>query len=570
MLDFYSLPKSPDKFMDWSWHEFEPFYQNLNERPLNEGNIAAWLADWTSLIDMVSEIQARLTVEVTRDTNDKEAERRYNDFLDRIFQKSHTANQRLKTRLISSGLEPQGFIIPLRKMKAEAGIFQEANLPLLSEERKLASRYNKITGSQTVTWDDKQLTLQQLRLVLHTPERATRERAWRLAAQRTLEDRADINNLWAEFMALRSRLARNAGCQDYRHYRWSQMTRLDYSPQDCIEFQNAVEEIAVPAATRVYLNCAERLGVTKLRPWDLDADLFPVPLSPPTAYGTTHELQIKVGNTFSKLDAEFGEYFSIMSHEGCLDLDNNVGKAPGAYCTSFPITRMPYIFMNAVGLSEDVRTLLHESGHAFHNFKRFDLPYAQQRIPGLEFAEVASMSTELLSSPFITTANGGFYSPPDADKFLKTHLERILTFWPYMAVVDAFQHWVYTHHEEASSPDNCDSKWHQLWKRYIPGVDWSGLKHSAETGWHRKPHIFRYPFYYIEYGLAQLGAVQVWRNAQEDPERSLNQFKGALCLGGTASLPDLYKTAGAKFAFDSQTLEDAVRFIENEIKKLAQ
>jgi oligoendopeptidase F len=207
---------------------------------------------------------------------------------------------------------------------------------------------------------------------------------------------------------------------------------------------------------------------------------------------------------------------------------------------------------------------------AFHNFKRFDLPYAQQRIPGLEFAEVASMSTELLSSPFITTANGGFYSPPDADKFLKTHLERILTFWPYMAVVDAFQHWVYTHHEEASSPDNCDSKWHQLWKRYIPGVDWSGLKHSAETGWHRKPHIFRYPFYYIEYGLAQLGAVQVWRNAQEDPERSLNQFKGALCLGGTASLPDLYKTAGAKFAFDSQTLEDAVRFIENEIKKLAQ
>jgi len=554
--------------MGWSWSEFEPFYQNLIERPLEEGNVAHWLADWTSLIDMVSEIQARLTVGVTRNTKDKEAEKRYIDFLDQIFQKSHSANQTIKTKLISSGLDPQGFKIPLRKMKTEAHIFQESNLPLLSDERKLASQYNKIIGSQTVTWDGEKLTLQQLRLIMHAPERATRERAWRLAAYRALEDREHINSLWVDFMALRSQLARNAGCQDYRDYRWKQMTRLDYSPQDCIEFQNAVEEVAVPAATRVYQSSAERLGVTTLRPWDLDADLYPFPMPPTAAYGTTHELQKKTGTIFSQLDAEFGEYFSIMCREGYLDLDNNVGRAPGAYCTSFPVTRRPYIFMNAVGLSEDVRTLLHESGHAFHNFKRFDLPYAQQRIPGLEFAEVASMSTELLSSPFLSTANGGFYSPPDADKFLKTHMERILTFWPYMAVVDSFQHWVYTHHKQASDPDKCDSKWLQLWNRFIPGVDWSGLEFSAETGWHRKPHIFRYPFYYIEYGLAQLGAVQVWRNALENSGRSLDQFKRALCLGGTANLPDLNKTAGAKFAFDSQTLGNAVRFIENEIKKL--
>lgn len=348
------------------------------------------------------------------------------------------------------------------------------------------------------------------------------------------------------------------------------MTRLDYSHQDCIDFQNAVEKAAVPAATRVYRNNAERLGVAALQPWDLDADLYPFPMPPPAAYGSTEELKVKVQNIFSQLDAGFGEYFRIMDREACLDLDNNVGKAPGAYCTSFPVSRRPFIFMNAVGLSEDVRTLLHESGHAFHNFRRFDLPFAQQRIPGLEFAEVASMSTELLASPFISEENGGFYSRSDARKFLKTHLERILTFWPYMAVVDSFQHWVYTHHEEASNPHNCDTKWLQLWNRFIPGVDWSGLEHSAETGWHRKPHIFRYPFYYIEYGLAQLGAVQVWRNASRDPQGALDQFKAALSLGGTASLPDLYSTAGAKLAFDANTLGEAVRFIEDQIERLGQ
>jgi oligoendopeptidase F len=221
--------------------------------------------------------------------------------------------------------------------------------------------------------------------------------------------------------------------------------------------------------------------------------------------------------------------------------------------------------MNAVGLSSDVRTLLHESGHAFHNFERFTLPYAQQRIPGLEFAEVASMAMELLASPYLSGPSGGLYSQADADRFRLAHLENILAFWPYMAVVDAFQHWVYTHHAAASDLAACDAQWLELWQRFIPGVDWSGLDAEAMTGWQRKPHIHRYPFYYVEYGLAQLGAVQVWRNALRDPAQALESYRRALRLGGTASLPDLYQACEAKLAFDAQTLGEAVRLVEETI-----
>jgi oligoendopeptidase F len=225
--------------------------------------------------------------------------------------------------------------------------------------------------------------------------------------------------------------------------------------------------------------------------------------------------------------------------------------------------------MNGIGLASDVRTILHEAGHAFHNYERLLLPYFQQRIPGLEFAEVASMAMELLASPYLDAQPDGFYTPDDARRFRIAHLEHILAFWPYMAVVDAFQHWVYTHHAQASDPRFCDARWLELWQRYLPGVDWSGLDEQAMTGWQRKQHIHRYPLYYIEYGVAQLGAVQVWRNALADPQKALEQYRYALSLGGTAALPELYAAAGAKFAFDAETLGEAVELVEQTIISLS-
>jgi len=346
------------------------------------------------------------------------------------------------------------------------------------------------------------------------------------------------------------------------------MLRLDYTPADCRQFQDAIDEIAVPAARRMYERRRDRLGLDRLRPWDLDQDIFPLQLPSLAPYGDVDDLQRKVGNIFQRLDPQLGKYFETMRSEGLLDLENRKGKAPGGYCTNFPVAQRPFIFMNAVGLASDVRTIIHEAGHAFHNFERFELPFAQQRVPGLEFAEVASMAMELLAAPYLSGGDQALYSEEDARRFRIAHLENILAFWPYMAVVDAFQHWVYANHQSTSDPASCDQKWLELWERYLPGVDWGGLDEEAKTGWHRKIHISIVPLYYVEYGLAQLGAVQIWRNALDDPEAALKSYRDALALGGTRTLPELYKAAGAKFAFDVNTLADAVTLVEDTIEKL--
>ncbi len=563
-----SLPESSLEFSDWSWIEIEPYYQELSARTLDAGTVHAWLSDWTRLSDHVSERYARLNVAITTNTMDTEAEAKYHAFLDHIYLPAQAADQKLKEKLLKSNLQPEGFEVPLLRMKVEADLFRSENLPLLSGERKLASEYNKVIGAQTVRWGGAELTLQQLRPVMQNLPRATRQEAWQLAAARQLQDRGAINSLWREFMPLRCKLAENAGMEDYRAYRWQQMLRIDYSPADCLELQQAIEQVVVPAATIVYERQRKRLGVEHLRPWDLDLDIYPIYFPELSSYGTVDELQEIAGQVFHQVGHRFGEYFSTLRQEGLLDLENHKGKAPGAYCTGFPITRRPFIFMNAVGLAGDVRTILHESGHAFHNFERLRLPYAQQRNPGLEFAEVASMAMELLAAPYLSKDTGGLYSRTEARRFLLEHLEHILTFWPYMAVVDAFQHWAYTHSGQALDPDRCDEQWLSLWNRFLPGVDWSGLEQEAMTGWQRKQHIYRYPFYYVEYGLAQLGAVQIWRNALRDQSDAVAAYTHALRLGGTVRLPQLYETAGARLAFDADTLADGVGLIAEKIEEL--
>jgi len=554
--------------LEFSWKDIEPYYQHLEQQSINQDNVLVWLSSWSQLIDLVSERYARLNVAVTLDTRDEIAENRLNDFLQSIFPKTKTANQVLTKKLLESGLEPAGFKNPLRKMRAEASIYREENLPLLIEERKIGSKYNKIIGNQTVNLKGKELTLQQLRPLMSSPDRSTREQIWHMSYDRQLSDRQKINDLWSKELQTRKQLQENTGLPDYREYRWRQMTRVDYTPEDCMTFHIAIEQVAVPAATRMYKKYQERLGISELRPWDLDLELYPLGIPPISSYGDIEDLASKAESVFHNVDPTFGDYFHIMRQEGLLNLENRKGKAPGAYCTSFPITQRPFIFMNAVGLPSDVRTILHESGHAFHNFERFKLPYAQQRPPGLEFAEVASMGMELLASPYLAKEQGGFYSQSESNRFRIQHLERILAFWPYMAVVDAFQHWVYTHIDMAQNASNCDAKWYELWLRYIPGVDWSGLEAEAMTGWHRKQHIHRAPFYYVEYGLAQLGAVQVWAGALQGQKAAVSRYRQALSLGGTADLPTLYRTAGAKFAFDAETLGRMVNLVETKINEL--
>jgi oligoendopeptidase F len=459
--------------------------------------------------------------------------------------------------------------IPLKNLRTEAELFTEANVPLFTQEVELGLRYDRISGAQTVVWDGEERTLIQMKPLLQSDDRALREIVWRRIAERRLQDRAALNALWTEFLPLRSKMAANAGFQNYRDLRWKQFKRFDYTPADCETFHAAIEQMVVPAATRVYERQRALLGAESLRPWDLDRDDVYHPTRPPLyPFENVEELERKAEAIFHKVDPELGDYFSIMRREKLLDLGNRKGKAPGGYQSSLVHAKRPFIFMNAVGVHDDVQTLLHEGGHAFHWFEASRLPYAMQWDYGAEIAEVASMSMELLAAPYLTEADGGYYSAPDAAHARIHHLERAILFWPYMAVVDAFQHWVYTHIDQAADPANCDAKWGELWSRFIPGVDWSGLEDARVTGWQRKLHIYKIPFYYVDYGLAQMGAVQVWRNALKDQAGAVRRYREALALGGTRPLPELFAAAGAKFAFDAATLGELVALMEQTIADL--
>jgi len=273
---------------------------------------------------------------------------------------------------------------------------------------------------------------------------------------------------------------------------------------------------------------------------------------------------------FQNVSPRLAEHFVTMRQEKLLDLENRKGKAPGGFCAVFDTKRQPFIFQNAVGIHGDVQTILHESGHAFHVFESASLPYYQQLNAPMEFNEVASMAIELIAAPYLVEHRGGFYSEADAARARVEYLERNILFWPYMAVVDAFQHWVYLNPKDAMKPIKCDQYWSQLWDRFMKGVDWQDLEDAKTTGWHRKSHIHTDPFYYVEYGLAQLGAVQVWANSIKDQTEAVACYRKALALGGTVTLPELFTTAGARFAFDAETLCEAVDLIEEKIFELSQ
>jgi oligoendopeptidase F len=559
-----------------TWSAIEPEYRALAERPLNAGNAAGWLADWTRLAELVNEAYQRLWVATTVDTTNAQSEQQYHTFLDEVYPQAQAAEQALKEKLIASGLEPAGFAVPLRNLRAQAQIFRQENLALLAEELKLSGEYDKIIGAQSVAWEGKELTILQLTPIQQDPERERRERAWRLGAERQLADREAINQVWRQALQVRQQLAANSGLYrdsgqhqrdpDYRAYRWVQLLRFDYTPEDCRRFHQAIETVVVPAAERIYARRKQRLGLPSLRPWDTEVDVTGKP--PLRPYRDLQHLEDGVEAIFRRVDPELAGYFAIMRREGLLDLDNRKGKAPGGYCTEFPAARRPFIFMNAVNLHDDVQTLLHEGGHAFHVFETSRLPYIQQKEVGLEFAEVASMSMELLGAPYLTQDQGGFYTPPEAARARVEHLEGIIRFWPYMAVVDAFQHWVYEQPQAASDPASCDASWGELWDRFMPGIDWSGLEPEKATGWQRKAHIHQVPFYYIEYGLAQLGALQVWRNSLTDPAGAVAAYRQALSLGGTAPLPQLYSAAGARLAFDAGTFQEVIDLMEKTIADL--
>lgn len=553
---------APQNLPKWTWEDFESYYRALHEARISD--VEEFLKEWTRLSEAVDESFSRLHVATTVNTADDEARSRYNAFLENVFPRAEEQEQALKKKLLEYSKIPHAFQIPFERIKQEIELYRHENLPLYVEERKLESDYDRIIGAQTIMWEGKELTISQLRPFFQDRDRSTREHAWRLALKRQLEDREAIDELWGKFLKLRLTMAENAGLPDYRSFRWKQLMRFDYTPEDCKQFHDTIERVVAPCAARLSQRRRDILGVAALRPWDMDVDPLGRPALKP--FSDVSELTSGCATIFSSVDRQLGTYFQMMLQQGLLDLDNRKNKAPGGYCTDFPASKRSFIFMNAVGIHDDVQTLLHEAGHAFHTFEREGLPYYQQRHTPMEFAEVASMAMELLAGDFLESRKGGFYSDEEAARARGEHLEKGILFWPYMAVVDAFQHWVYEHPKEALQPRNCDRQWATLWQRFMHWIDWSGLQEELATGWQRKLHIHTVPFYYVEYGLAQLGAVQVWEQWEKDRVGAVDAYRRALSLGGTASLPVLYKTAGALFTFDESALGAAVSRMESRMQ----
>jgi len=567
-MKFQGLPADKDSIVALTWSDLEPYYKDLETRPLNGENIQAWLKDWSRLAETADEQYWRLNIATTQNTADPVIEEKFNKYVEEMQPLVKTAEQKLKDKLLASGLSPTGFETALRRMRAEAEIFQEKNLPLLAEENKLVTDYNRIRGSMMFMFEGKERTFYEIYSLLYETDRSTRQRAWEAAQGCLQKERQSINELWEKFMPLRLKIAGNAGMPGYRAYMWKQKFRFDYSAEDCKSFHAAIEQVVVPAAARVYERRRQRLGIDSVRPWDVEVDPYAdTPIKPSQS---DEDFLAKALSIFLHVDPVLGGYFQTMIGEGLLDIENRKNKAPGAYSLGLHATHRPFIFMSNTNTPLDVQTILHEGGHAFHEFERAHVHFYQRGelyLPA-EFAEVASMGMELLSSPYKSKEYGGFYTDREAARAMIELLETVIKFWPYMAVVDAFQHWIYENPAQGSVASKCEEQWAELWDRFIVGIDYSGLEDAKKTYWHRQSHIFDSPFYYVEYGLAQLGAVQVWANARRNQKRAVAAYREALSLGATVPLPQLFSAAGARFALDAETLKQAVDLIEEVIGEM--
>ncbi|MGH7657321.1 MAG: M3 family oligoendopeptidase, partial [Gemmatimonadales bacterium] len=471
---------------------------------------------------------------------------------------------RLARRLLDLGYRRDDLDLMLRRFRTHIEIFREENVPLFSELEELGTRYQKITGGMTAEWEGRVLPLPQLQPKLRDLDRDVRERAYRAITRPYMRTRQQMAQIFDRMYELRQKIAAHAGFLNFRDYSFTSKCRFAYTPADVERFHDAVEAVVVPAVARLYARRREQLGIDRLRPWDTAVDPLGRPALKPFSSGT--ELMNGARKVFERLDPVLGREFGVLVDEDLLDLDARTGKAPGGYCETLHARGRPFIFMNAAGTLDDIMTLTHESGHAFHAFASHELPLIWQRHPGMEAAELASMSMEILASGNFREDRGGFFTDEQWARARGEHLEDILLSLTHIAAVDAFQTWIYVS-GSGGEAEARDRAWLDIRSRFERGLDWSGLEEERVARWYRQLHIFLYPFYYIEYGIAQLGALQVWRNSLNDPAGALHQYREALALGATRPLAEIYAAAGAELIFDSERIAELVALVEDQLQE---
>ncbi len=563
-MSVLALPSSPAALAKARWEDIAPYFDDLAEHPLDGSTIETWLRTWSTLEELVTEAAALAMIAYSIDTSDPEKEADHLRFSTEVLPKMEERSVELARRLVESGYSTPELETTLARFRTSIEIFREANVPLFSELEELSARYQRITGSMNVMWEGQERPLPQLQPFLKSPDRAVRERAFRASTGPYIEQRPELAALFDRMYELRQRAARNAGFANFRDYIFPAKFRFDYTPGDCERFHEAVEQAAAPAVERLLATRRRRLGLDALRPWDLAVDPYRAGLLRP--FATVEEFVTRARAVFDRVDPVLGDQFQTMIDEGLLDLDSRKGKAPGGYCETLHHRGRPFIFMNAVGLVDDVMTLLHEAGHSFHAFAAHRQPLIWQRHPGSEAAELASMSMELLAGPQLVRPVGYFTAEDHRSAWLE-HLEDVLLSLVHIASVDAFQTWVYTSGEGGDARAR-DAAWLRIRSRFERGVDWTGLERERVARWYRQLHIFMYPFYYIEYGIAQIGALQVWRNSLGDPAQAVAKYRRALALGAVRPLPEMYRAAGAELTFDPRRIGELVDLVEGEIEKV--
>ena len=554
----------PKEFMVTDWQNLEPYFKDLLERNIDsKEHLEKWLHDLSELEAVVSEDACWRQIKMTCDTEDKTLEEAFNfyciELQPNIQPYADALNKKLVNHPLTKELDTKQYFTYLRSVRKSIELFREENIPLQSELAVMQQQFGVISAKMTVKINGEEYTLQQAAKFFHHSDRNLREEAYRKIQERRLQDTEPLNNLYSNLLEKRNKEAQNAGFENYRDYRFKELGRFDYTKQDCFDFHEAVKQHVMPLVNMIYQKKKEKLGLDILRPWDLEAE--PAGTTALQPFTTGKELIDLSIECFSKLRPFFGDCLAKMNSINHLDLESRMGKAPGGYNCPLAESGAPFIFMNAAGQMQDLITMVHEGGHAIHSFLAHPLPLTGFKEYPMEIAEVASMSMELFSMEHW----GVFFSDAEQLKRAREYqLERVITIFPWIAIVDKFQHWIYEH--PVHSNEERTTEWNKILTEFSDTVvDYSGLENFRSNLWQKQLHLFEVPFYYIEYGIAQLGAIGMWKQFKLNKEEALNNYCNALSLGGTKTLPQLFETAGLKFDFSPNTIKELMDFVKQEM-----
>jgi oligoendopeptidase F len=563
-IERHFLPKN---LLVDKWETIEPYFKELLKREINsKQDLEKWLKDVSELDAVINEDICWRQIKMTCNTEDKSLEEAFNFFCMEIQPKIQPHADALNKKLIDSPftneLDNEKYFTYLRSVKKSIELFREENIQLQAEMAVMQQQYGVITGSMMIEVKGVEYTLQQAAKFLENHDRDLREEVYRKINERRLQDKDALNNLYTQLIQKRHQVALNAGFENYRDYRFKELGRFDYTKEDCYQFQEAVREHVTPLVNKIYQNKKEKLKLEDLRPWDVEAE--PEGTQPLIPFTTSDELINKSIACFKQLRPFFGECLQQMNAMKHLDLESRKGKAPGGYNCPLAESGAPFIFMNAAGQMHDVTTMVHEGGHAVQSFLTHNLELNAFKDYPMEIAEVASMAMELFSMDHWEV----FFDNKEDLKRAKEHqLERTITIFPWIAIIDKFQHWVYENPDHNIEERN--NKWMNILNEFSDDViDYRGLDMYRENAWQRQLHLFEVPFYYIEYGIAQLGSIGMWMQYKKDPEKALDNYMNSLSLGGTKTLPQLYEAAGLTFDFSPENIKTLMDFVSEEMEKI--